>query len=113
VGALLGATLPEAVLCAGIVAILLLEAFTRLPATAYPRICLGTVVAALVIVAWKFLGGRTEVAGPLVVDGMAGLFRLLFLASGAYALLFGMRQGEAWFRQAEFHVLLLGALAGG
>ena len=138
VGALLQATLPELMLTAGLLAVLLLDCFLGARPKLYPRIAFVTVLATLFpVVAGLFVPGPGEAApvnpgaiegalasigaalgqgdrviGPLVVDDMARLFRILFLTAGAYTLLFGMRRGEEWFSQAEFHVLLLGSLAG-
>ena len=65
------------------------------------------------VVAWGlFRGARRVEAGPLVIDDMARLFRILFLTAGAGTLLFAMRKAEAWFSQGEFHALLLASLAG-
>jgi len=112
VGGLLAATLPEAILTAGIVLLLLLESFRVNGARLFPRISLALVVGLLALTAAGLGSGKVLVAGPLAVDDMARVFRLLFLSAGAYTLLFGMRRGEAWFGQAEFHVLLLASLAG-
>jgi proton-translocating NADH-quinone oxidoreductase chain N len=111
VGGLVAATLPEILLTAGVVAILLLSSFGRSGPRLFPRISLVLVVGLLGLVA-SGLGTGRVVAGPLVVDDLARIFRILFLAAGAYTLLFGMRRGEEWFSQAEFHVLLLASLAG-
>jgi NADH-quinone oxidoreductase subunit N len=112
VGGLLAATLPEAILTAGVVLILLLESLRVNGARLFPRISLVIVVGLLALVARDLGSGKVLVAGPLAVDDMARIFRLLFLTAGAYTLLFGMRRGEEWFGQAEFHVLLLASLAG-
>ncbi len=112
VGGLLSATLPEVILTAAIVLILLLESFRGNGARLFPRISLAVVVGLFALVASGLGSGEIQAAGPLVVDDMARVFRLLFLSAGAYALLFGMRRGEEWFGQAEFHVLLLASLAG-
>jgi proton-translocating NADH-quinone oxidoreductase chain N len=138
VAGLLAATLPEILLTTGLLAILLLDCFLGARPKLYPRIAFVTVLVTLLpVVAGLFVPGRGEaspidpgpiegalaslgaalgqgdrVLGPLVIDDMARLFRILFLAAGAYTLLFGMRRSEDWFSQAEFHVLLLGSLAG-
>jgi len=112
VKALLAATLPEVVLTAGLVAILLLDAFGVAKQRLLPRISLGVVVAVLILCFKTLHDGTTVVAGPLVIDPMAGMFRVLFLASAAYAMLFAMRRGDDWFDQSEFHALLLASLAG-
>jgi NADH-quinone oxidoreductase subunit N len=114
VGALLSATLPEVLLTAGLLVILLLESFLGPRKTLYARISFATVLAVLALTGAGFAGKESETvaAGPLVVDNMARLFRLFFLACGAFTLLFGMRRARPWFSQGEFHVLLLGSLAG-
>ena len=140
VGGLVAATLPEILLTAGLLGILLLDAFGAAKPHQIPKISLGVVLVTLAVVFVGLLSplanpveppdtvmekigsaiGRLAVAmgqvegtaGPLTVDAMARLFRILFLSAGAYTLLFGMRRAEAWFEQAEFHVLLLASLAG-
>jgi NADH-quinone oxidoreductase subunit N len=112
VGGLLAAALPETILTAGVVLILLLESFRVNGARIFPRISLAVVVGLFVLVAAGIGSGTVLVAGPLVVDDMTRIFRLLFLAAAAYTLLFGMRREQEWFAQAEFHVLLLASLAG-
>jgi NADH-quinone oxidoreductase subunit N len=112
VGALARATLPEILLTAGVVLILVIEALGGPRKKLYPWLSLGFVVATFVLVAAELRSGTTVVAGPLVIDDMARLFRLLFLSAAAYTLLFGMRRRQDWFLQAEFHVLLLASLAG-
>ncbi|MCK6479469.1 MAG: NADH-quinone oxidoreductase subunit N [Planctomycetaceae bacterium] len=114
VGALLSATLPEILLTAGLLVILLLESFLGPRKTLYARISFATVLAVLALTGAGFAGKEAETvaAGPLVVDNMARLFRFFFLACGALTLLFGMRRARPWFSQGEFHVLLLGSLAG-
>lgn len=113
VGALARATLPEILLTAGVVLLLVLESFgKRGRRKLYPWISMGIVVATFVLVAKDLRSGTTVAAGPLVVDDMARLFRLLFLSAAAYSMLFGMRRRQDWFLQAEFHVILLASLAG-
>lgn len=113
VGGLFAAALPEVLLTAGLMLILLLESFAGPRRTLYPRIALGTVIVALAAVVARLVSRDGHLAvGPLVVDDMTGMFRVFFLAAGAYTLLFGMRKSEPWFQQGEFHVLLLAALAG-
>jgi proton-translocating NADH-quinone oxidoreductase chain N len=112
VGALLAATVPELVLTAGLVAILLMDAFGVSTPRLIPRISMAVIVLTFGITFKALLDGKTVVAGPLTVDTMAVLFRLLFLAAAAYMLLFAMRRGHAWFEQAEFQALLLASLAG-
>ena len=138
VGAILLATLPELMLTAGLLLVLLLDCFLGPRPKLYPRLAFAVVLLTLLpVVSGLFvpaqgqdpvadpgfaervlapigtaLGQGDRVVGPLVVDDMARLFRILFLAAAAYTLLFGMRRGEEWFSQSEFHVLLLGALAG-
>jgi NADH-quinone oxidoreductase subunit N len=106
------ATVPEILLTAGVVLILMLEAFGFSRPKLFPRLSMGIVIVVFGWVAYGLHSAGTVAAGPLVVDDMARIFRLLFLSAAAYTLLFGMRRGEEWFQQAEFHVLLLGSLAG-
>ena len=112
VGGLLATVVPEAVLTAAIVAILLLESFRQNGPRVFPRISLFVVLGLFALTAAGLGSGKVQASGPLLVDDMARVFRLLFLSAAAYTLLFGMRRGEEWFGQAEFHVLLLGSLAG-
>ena len=136
VGRLLAATLPETLLTAGLVGLLLADAFGRLPKRVTPRISLAVIcLTALVVAAglsvpvqgtepdhffWRIFAGigkalgqePTTVVGPLVVDTMARLFRLLFLAAAAYTIAFGMRREDPYVEQVEFQVLLLASLAG-
>jgi NADH-quinone oxidoreductase subunit N len=58
------------------------------------------------------MGQDDRVAGPLTVDSMARLFRILFLAAAAYAYLFGMRKDDPYVHHSEFNVLMLASLAG-
>ena len=106
VGALLAATVPELVLTAGLVAILLMDAFGVSTPRLIPRISMAVIVLTFGITFKALLDDKVVVAGPLTVDTMAVLFRLLFLASAAYMLLFAMRRGHAWFEQAEFQALV-------
>jgi NADH-quinone oxidoreductase subunit N len=136
VAGLLAATLPELLLTAGLLAILLLDCALGPRPKLYPRIAFVTVLATLVVVILglfvpgtgegpstdalspllaplgEALGQGDRAVGPLVVDDLARLFRLLFLAAAALTLLFAARRAEEWFSQSEFHVLLLGSLAG-
>ncbi len=112
---LLAATLPEMILTAGLVLVLLLDAFLGVRRRLAPRVALGTVLLALAAVCLAFLDRQRPAAvqaGPLYIDDVARLFRVLFLATGAVTLLFAMRSEEEWVDQGEFHVLLLGSLAG-
>jgi len=136
VGGLLAATLPEILLTAGLLGILLMDAFGRFPPRAFPRVTLGVLLATFLVVWFGLfvpaageapsgsglqrlmgsvggaLGQGDAAVGPLAIDDMARLFRLLFLAAGIGTVFFGMRKAEAWFEQSEFHVLLLASLAG-
>jgi NADH-quinone oxidoreductase subunit N len=112
VGALLAATLPELIFTVGLVAILLMDAFGVHAPKLIPRISMFVIIGVFVYCFLQFTAGKTVVAGPLTIDTIAWLFRLLFFAAAAYMLLFAMRRGQAWFQQAEFHALLLASLAG-
>ncbi len=113
VGALLRAALPEVILSTGILLLVVLEAFLGKRARLAPRISVVTVMATLAVV---FLSlrepGAVEPQGPLLVDRMASIFRIFFLASAGLSLMFAMRRAQDWFDQSEFHVLLLGSLVG-
>jgi NADH-quinone oxidoreductase subunit N len=106
-------SLPEIVLSAGVVLLVVLEAFLGPQAKLYPRLAAGFVLAALgfALAGWG-VDQAPGVAGPLRVDAMAQMFRVYFLSAGLLALLFGMRRAAPWFAQGEFHALLLGSLAG-
>jgi NADH-quinone oxidoreductase subunit N len=111
VGALLRAIVPELILTVGILALVLAEAFLTPKKRFMPRLSLAFVAVTFFVQAF-LLRGPEQVVGPLRVDDMAWMFRLLFLASGLVTILFGMRRSQDWFEQGEFHVLLLGSLIG-
>ncbi|MHC4924911.1 MAG: hypothetical protein ACYTG4_12700, partial [Planctomycetota bacterium] len=111
VGGLLNALVPELVLTAGLLVILFIEIFWKHKKLLAPRISLGVTLAALIL-AFRGFGGDPIVAGPLLVDDMAILFRLIFNAAAALTLVYAMRTDEEWFDEAEFHVMFLASLIG-
>ena len=111
----LGAMLPEVFLCLMVVALLIVDLVRHKgPSPLYPIITLAGIGVATVLVV---VGGDADTVGydgfaAARVDGLARLFKLIFLATAALTVLFVMRSGKSYGREAEFNVIMFGALAG-
>ncbi|HOE95480.1 MAG TPA: NADH-quinone oxidoreductase subunit N [Candidatus Sumerlaeota bacterium] len=109
------ATLPELILGVGICAVILADMLT--PAARGRQV---TAALALLAVVWGLTltaampaGTGGDFGGMLARDGLARVFKLLFLTGAASTILFSLRSRETiGYRQGEFHALVLGATLG-
>lgn len=105
-----------AILCLGLVVILLADLIRgRGPSPLFPKLTLATVGAALVAVfVSRTTGGPVGYGAfaSLDPDSLARVFKIVFLATAFLCVVFAMRTRESWADEAEFHVILLGGLAG-
>lgn len=104
------------VLCAMALLVLVVDLVRgRGPSKLFPWMSIGGIVVALgVLAAATTQGGATGYGDFASLDpnALAHLFKVVFLLTGLLAVVFALRSGEAWALEAEFHVLLFGALAG-
>jgi NADH-quinone oxidoreductase subunit N len=111
----LGAVLPEMFLCLMVLVVLVVDLVRhRGPSPLYPLLTLAGIAVAAGLVATTGTDGSVGYDGfeSLRVDGLAQVFKLVFLATAALTVLFVMRSGQSYGREAEFQVLMFGALAG-
>ncbi len=107
--------LPELFLCLMVIVVLLVDLIRgKGPSPMFPRISLVGIVIAMLLVVFgdESLQIGYGAFAAMSVDGMARIFKLLFLATGAFAVLFVVRSGEKYGNEGELYVLLFGALAG-
>ena len=111
-----GRLLPGGILCAMVVVLLLVDLVRgKGPSDLYPTISMGTILVTLGVVLFSgTTSGTTGYAdfAALEPDALARLFKIVFLVTGFLAVLFARRSRAAYIREAEFHVILFGALAG-
>ncbi len=110
-----GALLPEMVLCLAAVLVLVVDLVRgKGPSSLFAWLTLGAIVltGALVLTGGNASGIGYGGFGAADVDGLGRLFKLVFLGTAALTVLFVGRSGERYGREGEFHVLVLGALAG-
>jgi NADH-quinone oxidoreductase subunit N len=104
------------ILCAMAVLVLVVDLVRgRGPGVLYPWMSLGGIAAALIVLlATGSSPGATGYASfaSLEPNALAHVFKAVFLLTGLLAVVFAMRSRESWANEAEFHVLLFGALAG-
>lgn len=108
--------LPGAFLCLWLVVILIADLVrAKGPGPLYPQLSLAGIAVTLGLV---LFGSHAEtVTGyggfpSLAPDSIARIFKVVFLLTAGITVLFAMRSRERWANEAEFHVILLGSLAG-
>lgn len=105
-----------AFLCAWLVLILVVDLVRgRGPSTLYPNLSIVGCVIGLGLVIWSGVAKEPTGYGgfdALQPDGLARIFKFVFLLTGLLTVIFVGRSKEAYGREAELHVLLFGALAG-
>ena len=109
-----GAMLPEYFLCAMVVVMLLIDLIQGKGGNPkYPWITFGGILIAFLLVV---AGGDSATVvgydefGALHVDGLARVFKMIFLATGALTVLFIARSGQKYAHEGEFHVLMFGSI---
>jgi len=107
---------PEIFLCAMVVVVLLVDVIRgRGPSPLYPKMTLvGIAVAAALVLARRHDSSDVGYGAfhALHVDGLGGVFKLVFLATGALTILFIGRSRQKYGDEPELSMLMFGALAG-
>ncbi|MCE9635558.1 MAG: NADH-quinone oxidoreductase subunit N [Planctomycetes bacterium] len=108
--------LPGGLLCLMVIVILVVDLVRgKGPSALYPKLSMGAIAVAFLMVLFGTVkAGAVGYGGfpSLDPDALSRIFKLVFLATGFVTVLFVERSRQAFGREAEFHVILFGALAG-
>lgn len=113
----IGRVLPEVFLCLWLVLILVVDLVRgRKPGgSLFPALSLvGCVIGAVLVMTSDSSGAGVGYGGfaGLAPDAVSRVFKVLFLGTGFFTVLFAWRSRAKWATEAELHVILFGALAG-